>query len=303
MTHARVLAGHGANYLLQMPSPHTGERLAKPLGRRQEIVVGDEVRLAQGGDGTAIIESVLPRKNLMRRSDAMRSKAIAANLDQAAYVIGAEPPYSEELLLRVQIAAHVERIDFFVIANKSDLRDAYARIAPRIALLRALGVDVYELTARHGEDAELQPLRDRLAGRTTLLLGQSGMGKSTLLNRLVPQANMRTQEISQALSSGRHTTSFTRLFRLDEECSFLIDSPGFQVFGLNHLSPAEALYQLLEFAPAGQRCRFNDCTHHDEPGCAVRARVDAGQVDAQRYRCYRSILDEIIAGASATPRR
>ena len=295
---SRVLAGHGSRYLIEHPV--AGELIAAPRGRRRDIVVGDWVNAHVTGNNSAVIDSLEQRRNLMRRSDAMRSKALAANLDQAAYVIGAEPPYSEELLLRVQLAAAVEGISFFVIANKIDLQQAYALMAPRLALLRVLGVEVFELAAKHDSDDALSPLRQRLAGKSTLLLGQSGMGKSTLLNRLVPQANMRTREISNALSSGKHTTSFTRLFRLEPAASgsVLIDSPGFQVFGLSHLSRAQTLYHVLEFGDHDQRCRFNDCSHRDEPGCAVRHNVESGQIDNQRYRCYREIINEVMANST-----
>ena len=295
---SRVLAGHGSRYLVEHPD--NGELVAAPRGRRRDIVVGDWVNVVSTGDNSAVIESLAPRRNIMRRSDSMRSKAIAANLDQAAYVIGAEPPYSEELLLRVQLAAFVEGIDFFVIANKADLRAAFVAIEPRIALLRTLGVSVFEMAAKHDSDDTLDALRERLTNKSTLLLGQSGMGKSTLLNRLVPRANMRTQEISSALSSGKHTTSFTRLFQLNElgAGTALIDSPGFQVFGLGHLSRAQTLYEALEFALGDERCRFNDCSHRDEPGCWVRKQVQAGVIDPERYRCYRQIIGEVMANST-----
>lgn len=251
--------------------------------------------MATGAD-TAVIEGVEPRRNLLMRSDRFRRKALAANLDQAAYVIAGDPQFSEELLLRVQLAAALESITFAVICNKADLADATALIRPRLDLLRKLQVPVFEISAKQGGPG-LDALYAWLTARRTLLLGQSGMGKSTLLNRLVPEAGLRTQDISRRLATGKHTTSFTRMFfpRLPESAqgsSALIDSPGFQQFGLQHLSQSELRYGALEFRVGELRCRFGNCRHLDEPGCSVRLQAERGEIDAQRYRLFRTIVLE-----------
>lgn len=259
-------------------------------------MVGDEVDAMATGADTAVIERCEPRRNLLMRSDRFRRKALAANIDQAAYVIAGDPPFSEELLLRVQLAAALESITFAVICNKADLEEPTALIRPRIELLRQLQVPVFEISARQGGSG-LDALYAWLGGRRTLLLGQSGMGKSTLLNRLVPEAGLRTQAISRRLATGKHTTSFTRMFfpRLKDEAdgeTALIDSPGFQQFGLQHLSQSELRYGALEFQVGDLRCRFGNCRHLDEPGCAVRIRAERGEIDAQRYRLFRTIVLE-----------
>jgi ribosome biogenesis GTPase / thiamine phosphate phosphatase len=295
---ARIIAAHGSHFLLQRIDGQ--ELVAVTRGRRRDLVVGDQVTARVTGDESAVIESRVSRRNQITRSDSWKSKTLAANVDQAAYVIAGDPPCSEELLLRVQLAADLEHISFAVIANKTDLEHSHQLMRSRLDLLRSLGVTVFELSALTDEVGGLDALRHWLDGKTTLLLGQSGMGKSTLLNRLVPQAQMRTQTISQKLNSGKHTTTFSRLFfvaAIDSaqagEASpptSLIDSPGFQQFGLEHVSAAQLRYGALEFVTGDQRCRFSNCRHLEEPGCAILDKVERGLIDATRYQHYRAIV-------------
>jgi len=251
-----------------------------------------------------VIESVQPRRNEFKRSDAARTKRIAANIDQAGVVIAAHPPFSEELLLRVTIAAGAEAIPLALIVNKCDLLEARAAIEPRVAVYRSLGYPVIECSARTDPEGTRAALGAWLAGRSTLLLGQSGMGKSTLINCIVPQAGLRTQEISEALGSGRHTTTFTRMFSLPaDDDGVIIDSPGFQSFGLDHLSDSERAHAMPEFAALLGSCRFHNCTHRDEPGCAIRAAVQDGRVDPFRYKLFLRLVEESLALSRSRPRR
>ena len=290
---ATVLAAHGRQFLLRLDGG--GDRVAVTRGRRADVVAGDRVAWRDLGAGQALIEDVLPRRNLLRRSDARREKALAANLDQAAVVISGEPPFSEELLARVLVAAGREGIDCLLIATKADVPHAMAAIEPRLAVYEALGYPVLRIAAKAEPEATRARLAPVLGGRTTLLLGQSGMGKSTLVNLLVPDAALATQAISEALQTGRHTTTFTRAFDL-ESGGRLIDSPGFQVFGLAHLSTSELEHGMREFGPLIGGCRFHNCTHRHEPGCAIRAAAEDGRIDPRRHALYVQLRDDAAAG-------
>jgi ribosome biogenesis GTPase len=170
-----------------------------------------------------------------------------------------------------------------------------AAIELRLAVYESLGYPVVRIAAKAEPDATRERLRPLLGGRTTLLLGQSGMGKSTLVNLLVPDAALATQAISEALQTGRHTTTFTRAFDLAGG-GRLIDSPGFQVFGLAHLSTSELEHGLREFEPLLGRCRFHNCTHRHEPGCAIRAAVASGAIDTRRFALYTQLRDDAEPG-------
>ncbi len=292
---ALVAASFGRQFYVRSRTGAWPERVAVTRGKRTDVCVGDEVDVRLLGPGQAVIESLRPRRTTLQRSDRWRSKLLAANVDQAGVVVAGDPPFSEALLLRMLIAIETAGIEAALIVNKSDLADATRAIAPRIAVYRALGYRVFGIAARTQPDAARAALRDWLARRTTLLIGQSGMGKSTLVNTLVPDADLRTQAISAALSSGRHTTTFSRMFELPEQVAVdarIVDTPGFQSFGLAHLSESQRMHAMREFVPLLGRCRFNNCRHHDEPGCAIRDAAERGEIDAQRYRLYARTGDE-----------
>lgn len=300
---ATVVASYGRQFVIRMDAD--GELLiAVSRGRRRDIAAGDRVRAHALGSEQAVIDAVEPRRNEFKRSDAARTKMIAANLHQAGVVIASEPPFSEELLLRVLMAAEAEGIEIAVIVNKCDLAEQFGKIRARVDLYRSLGYPVIECAARAEPEATRAALLPWLSGRTTLLLGQSGMGKSTLINVLVPDAQLRTQEISEALASGRHTTTFTRLFPLPgDPHGCIIDSPGFQTFGLDHLSESERTHAMPEFRPLLGQCRFHNCTHRDEPGCAIRTAAQDGTIDPRRYQLFIRLVEEARAIARANPHR
>lgn len=281
---ARVVAAHGRLFYLRLADGT--DRSAVTRGKRTDVVAGDEVVLQDLGSGQAVIERVLERGNVLRRSDTRREQPLAANLDQAAITLSGEPPFSEELLVRVLIAAEREGIECLLLATKCDIPSALDAMAPRLALYESLGYRVVRVASKADPQGTVQALAPLLRGRTTLLLGQSGMGKSTLVNLLVPGAEMATQAISEVLQAGRHTTTFTRAFELPGDEGWLIDSPGFQLFGLSHLSASEIEHGMREFKPLLGRCRFHNCTHLHEPGCAIREAVDQGRIDTRRYALY-----------------
>lgn len=302
MTTATVIAGFGRQSLVRDDAG--AQFIAVTRGRNAQVAVGDRVRIAALGSGQAVIERIEPRRNEFKRSDSMRTKRLAANVDQAGIVIAAQPPFSEELLLRVTIAAGAEAIPIAVIVNKCDLLEARAAIAPRVAAYRDLGYPVIECAAKADPQGTREALGPWLAGRCTLLLGESGMGKSTLVNCLVPHAELRTQEISRALDAGKHTTTFTRMFALGGDADgAIIDSPGFQSFGLEHLSDSQRVHAMPEFAPLLGTCRFHNCTHRDEPGCAIRTAAEDGRIDPVRYRLFVRLVEESQALARGRHRR
>jgi ribosome biogenesis GTPase len=253
--------------------------------------VGDRVSVKLLASEQGVIESVEPRRNLFQRAEQHRTKRLAANVDQLAVVIAAEPAFSEDLVLRMMIAAQVEGISCALIANKSDLIDAWKHFRTRLAVIESLGYAVFEVSVKHDPAQALGTLSPWFQGKTTVLAGQSGMGKSSLVNLLAPHADQATQTISTALGSGKHTTTSARQFSFGHGWSgALIDTPGFQTFGIDHISASERVHAMPEYQ-ALPRCRFYNCTHREEPGCEIRAAAEAGQVDARRYALFRSLID------------
>lgn len=259
-------------------------------GRRLEAVCGDRVRITLSPDGRdaaqGVIEGVEPRRNLLFRRDAFREKMLAANLDAVICVVALEPAFSEDLISRCLIAAEAAGLQASIVLNKTDLPGERAA-RERLAAFSDLGYPVIGLSARAGATALQAPL----AGRRTLLIGQSGMGKSTLVNALVPAAGASIGDISVALDSGRHTTTASRLYRLPSGGE-LLDSPGLQAFGLAHLDRARLAEAFREFRPLLGQCRFSDCRHQSEPDCAVLAAVGRGQVHPARLQTWHRLLGE-----------
>jgi ribosome biogenesis GTPase len=262
-------------------------------GKKNDYACGDEVDIAPAGDGLGVIEALHPRRNLLWRSDAFRQKLIAANLTRIVIVAATEPGFSDLLVSRCLAAAASENIPALIVLNKTDLTARLPAARARLGMFAALGYPVIELSARHGAD-ELAPL---LQDERAILVGQSGMGKSTLINTLTPAAAAATGEISAALGSGRHTTTLTRLYPRGD--GWLIDSPGIQAFGLAHLDPAALEAAFAEFRPYLGQCRFRNCRHDAEPGCALRAAVEAGAIAARRFAHFHAIRDEITAARRA----
>ena len=235
-----VVAAHGRHYEVEATD---GRRLqAVPKGKRSLYACGDQVLLEETAPGQARILENLARDSLLYRSDDFRQKLIAANVEQIVLVTATEPAFSDELLSRALVAAEHEGMRAVIVLNKCDLAPALAAARARLAPFAALGYPVVEMAAR--EDAS--PLRRWLDDRLTVLVGQSGMGKSTLINALVPGAGAATREISTALDSGKHTTTHATLYRLGADAA-IIDSPGLQEFGLAHLSFGEVEHGFPEF--------------------------------------------------------
>ncbi|HET9977147.1 MAG TPA: ribosome small subunit-dependent GTPase A, partial [Burkholderiaceae bacterium] len=234
-----------------------------------------------------------PRRNLLHRQDEWKSKSFAANIDQVLVIVAVEPGFSESQLARALIAAESAGIDAHVLLNKCDL-PAVAAARERLAPYRSMGVAVHEAALKAAPDAARALLAPLLGGRTTLVLGPSGMGKSTLINLMVPGAAAQVGEISTALNAGRHTTTTTTWYWLDaERRSALLDSPGFQEFGLRHIDALQLPGLMPDLRAFASDCKFYNCTHRHEPGCAVIAAVERGEISASRWRIYGEICDEL----------
>jgi ribosome biogenesis GTPase len=283
-----VIAAHGRHYLVQAG----GERLhCVTRGKKSDVAVGDLVNLKLTSADQGVIEAIEPRRTLLYRSDQYKSKLLAANVTQLFIVVATEPGFSDDLVSRALVAAQATGIAAALVLNKTDIAEALPRARERLALYASLGYPVHEVSAHGAPEATRDQLLPLLRGQSTILIGQSGMGKSSLINLLVPGADAATREISAALDSGKHTTTFTRMFMLDADTS-LIDSPGFQEFGLYHLTEGMLERAFPEFTPHLGACRFYNCRHLNEPGCDILAAVDAGRIHAMRHALYRQLVHE-----------
>jgi ribosome biogenesis GTPase len=282
---ATIVASFGRHYEVALPDGRL--IMGIPRGKRSELAVGDRVELGpEAGEGAQIIRH-LPRASLLFRSDAYRQKLIAANATQVVLVVATEPAFSDELLSRAVVAAEDQKLAVVIVLNKIDLVAGLESARRFLAPFAALGYPVIELCAK----ADVLPLARMLRDQTSVLVGQSGMGKSTLVNALVPAAVAATREISTALDSGKHTTTHARMYSLPEG-GHVIDSPGMQEFGLAHLSLGKIEAGFAEFRPLLGHCRFRDCRHHQEPDCAVRQALGAGAVDSRRYLHFCNLMRE-----------
>lgn len=286
----RVVAAHGRHYAVELDDS-SETLLCFPRGKKSAVAVGDRVALQRTAADQGVIEDILPRRNLLYRSDQFKSKLFAANIDRLLIMLATQPSFSEDLLGRALVAAEAHELAPLIVLNKTDVADALPAARERLALYQSLGYEVVEISIKQAPQEAQARLLPALAEHATLLLGQSGMGKSSLVNLLVPDAEAATREISHVLNSGRHTTTFTRLFHLPAGGA-LIDSPGFQEFGLHHLSEGQLERAFPEFRPLLTGCRFYNCHHTKEPGCAILAALAEGRIAPRRHALYAQLLHE-----------
>lgn len=284
-----MIGAYGRHYVVELPG--AAPVLCFPRGKRSAVACGDRVEVARTSADQGVIESIEARSALLYRSDQYRQKLIAANVTQILIVLAVVPSFYEELLNRCIVAAENQRVLLTIVLNKSDLAGQSTEAADRLKLYSALGYRVIPLAAKR----DVSPLRSVLAGHVSVLVGQSGVGKSTIVNALIPDAGAPTAEVSSALDSGRHTTTHARLYHLDEK-SRLIDSPGLQEFGLHHLAQQDIAEAFVEFRPLLGQCRFRNCRHLTEPGCAIAEAQTSGKIDMRRLASYRKVIAEIDSG-------
>jgi ribosome biogenesis GTPase len=306
LNHGLVVGLHGHHVVVETPR---GERvICHARGKKNQCVVGDRVQWqASKDEGT--IEKLEPRRNLLYRQDDIRSKQFAANLDQVLFVLAAEPVFSESQLARALISCEAAKIKPIIVLNKADLTLSFNQAMVRLAPYKRMGYQVMGLSIKPKTpmleatpDMAREALMALLIGKTTFVMGASGVGKSSLINLLLPQAELATQEISNALNSGKHTTTTTSWYWLNDgdeanKQSAVIDSPGFQEFGLHHIDKMDLAKLMPDFAQYEGQCRFYNCTHMHEPQCAVLANVSDAEVgtaiSSSRYAFYARVFEEL----------
>jgi len=280
--YGELVAAYGRQYLVDCAS--RGLLLCVPRGKKSTLACGDRVSVTLTSRGHGVIDAVAARATELFRSTAHRTKLIAANVTQLAVICATDPSFSDELVARALVAGENQGLKALIVLNKADLKARLEAAHKRLVPFDQAGYRVIVMSAKGDTTA----LENELTGEITVLIGQSGMGKSTLLNALVPEANRATREISTFLASGRHTTSHARLYRTAG--ATIIDCPGLQEFGLAHLARNDIEAAFPEFRPLLGRCRFHDCSHRSEPGCALHSACAAGQIHPRRMELFHRIV-------------
>ncbi len=260
------------------------------------VAVGDRVELVASGEGTAFITEIEDRRNYIIRKSINLSKQshiLAANVDQALLVVTvARPETSTTFIDRFLASAEAYRVPVILAFNKTDtLDDGEQHFQQQMMqLYDTVGYECHAVSAITGDGVD--ELVGKLTGKTTLLSGNSGVGKSTLINRILPDAHLRTAEISDAHNTGMHTTTFSEMLRLSDGRGWLIDTPGIKGFGTFDMEREELTSYFKDIFEFSKQCRFSNCTHTHEPGCAVLKAVEKHYIAQSRYQSYLSMLDD-----------
>ena len=254
-----------------------------------ELCTGDRVSWRAGTE-LGVVESCAPRQTEIQRPDIYgKLRSVAANVSQLIITIAPQPEPHANLIDRYLVAAHIHKLQPLILLNKADLA------LPETLLSMSkqyseLGYQVLEVSASKGQG--LSALSEKLCENTSIFVGQSGVGKSSIIQSLLPNEEIRIGALSSAANKGRHTTTNSQLYHFSSG-GYCIDSPGIREFGLWHASPEEVLASFPELAAQAEMCRFRDCAHRSEPGCAIRAALDEGKICAKRFASYQSILNQL----------
>jgi ribosome biogenesis GTPase len=285
-----IVAAHGRHYLADVD----GEFLqCVTRGKKTNVAVGDIVHLKRTSNDQAVIEKIAERSTLLYRSDQYKSKLLAANITRLFIVVATEPSFADDLVSRALVACEAAGVEAHLILNKVDVLDLLPRARERAGLYANLGYPLHEVSAKADPEGTVATLMPLLQGQSSIFIGQSGMGKSSMINLLVPDADIAVREISEALDTGKHTTTFTRLYRLPgDNGGNIIDSPGFQEFGLYHLTEGMLERAFVEFKPFLGGCKYYNCRHLAEPQCAILGAVEDGKIAKIRHELYAQLLHE-----------
>ena len=288
----RVVESYGRQ--LQVEIERGNRQLALIKSKKTSALVGDWVK-CHDEVGSLIIDEVCDRQNEFFRQDQIRTKSFAANIDQILVLIAAEPVFSDIQLVRSLVAAASQGIPAAIALNKSDLQEPHNLALKRLRHHETWDAPLFSIQLKPALKG-LEDLKLWLKDKSTLVVGPSGAGKSSLVNALAPHAQSRTQEISKALQSGKHTTTRTTWYWLEwGEKTALIDSPGFQEFGLHHIEATHLQWLMPDLKQHLGECRFSNCGHLNEPDCGVRKAVESGLIDSVRYRIYVQLFNELSA--------
>ena len=275
----------------------------KGIRSTNPVAVGDRVKIETNKEGSAFIYEIEERKNyIIRRSSNLskESHIIAANIDQAFLVITANYPKTHTTFIdRFLATAEAYRIPVQLIINKTDLydKDDWELTEGIRYLYTTIGYNCYLVSTKTGEG--LEQIKELLKGKITLFSGNSGVGKSTLINTILPELNLKTGSISASYHKGMHTTTFSEMFSLPDG-GYIIDTPGVKGFGTIDFLPEEVAHFFPEIFQISHNCRFNNCTHRHEPGCAVLAALEEHLISESRYNSYLSIIDDNTDGKYRT---
>jgi len=280
----RVIADFGREFLVEFADRR--QVVCSRKGKRQDATCGDFVEVRMTGAAQGSIERVGTRRNLLFRSDQWKEKMLAANVDQVVILVAPKPALSEAFLNLSLVACEAARLPVVIALNKADLPE-YAEARARLGPYEKIGYTLISMSAK----IDVSPLLPQLENKLTLLVGQSGVGKSKTVNALVLSDVARVGELTASRESGAHTTTFSRFYRLDRDTA-IIDTPGFQSFGLFHLTEDQIGEAMREFRPFLGTCKFNDCAHLNEPGCQVIEGSRRGKISPERLSFYQVLIEQ-----------
>lgn len=287
----RIVAHYGANLDVEDAQQVTHHCLVR--ANLPALVCGDKVIWQSTGSELGVITSLVPRNSLLARPDYHGNlKPVASNVDQILIVAAPQPGVDEDMINRYLVAAELTSIKPIIVINKTDLlTDAIRKtLSEQLAMYEQIGYQtIYTSTMeRNG----LNELINELADKTSIFVGQSGVGKSSLIKIFIPNADIRVGELSKSTGLGKHTTSVTVLYHLDKGGD-IIDSPGVREFGLGNVSKEQLAQGFVEFAPYLGACKFKDCKHLQEPDCAIKNAVDHGEINQQRYNSFQRLVKNL----------